>query len=169
LPGPRRLAEVFRGVAVDGERAVGLNPAMRLYRYGPGQRFGRHVDDSVELGPGRSTRYTLLVYLSGRGGGGGNGGGGGGGSGGEGVGGPKQAGEQPPAGAGGGRPKRAAGGRQQAAAPAPAAAAAPPVAAAVQAGFAGGETVFYGPRGRVLASVAPQPGLALCHLHGEDR
>lgn len=33
----------------------------------------------------------------------------------------------------------------------------------------GGETVFYGSKGKLLASVTPQPGLALLHLHGEDR
>ena len=31
----------------------------------------------------------------------------------------------------------------------------------------GGETVFYGPRNRKLAAVAPAPGLALLHKHGE--
>ncbi len=34
-------------------------------RYLPGQRFGRHIDESVELGQGQKTRYTLLIYLSG--------------------------------------------------------------------------------------------------------
>ena len=37
------------------------------HRYGPGQRFGKHVDDSVNLGHGISTEYTLLVYLTGSG------------------------------------------------------------------------------------------------------
>lgn len=30
-----------------------------------GQKFGRHIDDSVEVQPGQITGYTLLVYLSG--------------------------------------------------------------------------------------------------------
>ncbi|KAI3943782.1 hypothetical protein MKW98_004287 [Papaver atlanticum] len=30
-----------------------------------GERFGRHTDGSVELGDGRRTYYTLLMYLSG--------------------------------------------------------------------------------------------------------
>lgn len=34
-------------------------------RYVEGQRFGRHFDDSVDLGAGRVTTFTLLVYLSG--------------------------------------------------------------------------------------------------------
>ena len=36
-------------------------------RYGPGQRFGKHVDDSVDLGNGISTQYTVLIYLTGSG------------------------------------------------------------------------------------------------------
>lgn len=38
------------------------------HRYGPGQRFGKHVDDSVNLGGGICTEYTLLIYLTGSGG-----------------------------------------------------------------------------------------------------
>lgn len=34
------------------------------YRYGPGQRFGKHVDDSVNLGGCINTEYTLLIYLT---------------------------------------------------------------------------------------------------------
>jgi predicted 2-oxoglutarate/Fe(II)-dependent dioxygenase YbiX len=37
------------------------------YRYTEGQRFGRHIDESVDLGDGSKTYYTLLIYLSGRG------------------------------------------------------------------------------------------------------
>ncbi len=36
-------------------------------RYGPGQSFGKHVDDSVDIGDGMYTEYTLLIYLSGSG------------------------------------------------------------------------------------------------------
>lgn len=35
------------------------------YRYSAGQRFGRHIDESNDLGEGRHTYYTLLIYLSG--------------------------------------------------------------------------------------------------------
>lgn len=35
------------------------------FRYKVGQRFGRHIDESVNLGDGKRTHYTLLVYLSG--------------------------------------------------------------------------------------------------------
>lgn len=30
-----------------------------------GQKFGKHIDDSVEVQPGHVTGYTLLIYLSG--------------------------------------------------------------------------------------------------------
>jgi predicted 2-oxoglutarate/Fe(II)-dependent dioxygenase YbiX len=36
-------------------------------RYTEGQRFGRHIDESVDLGDGSKTYYTLLIYLSGKG------------------------------------------------------------------------------------------------------
>ena len=36
----------------------------RFYKYVAGQRFGKHVDGSVDLPGGRRTEYTLLVYLS---------------------------------------------------------------------------------------------------------
>ncbi|CAG9461163.1 unnamed protein product [Pedinophyceae sp. YPF-701] len=61
------LQELFQelDLTVDGMTACGLNPNIRLYRYSKGQRFGKHVDGSYELGQGRRTVYTLLVYLSG--------------------------------------------------------------------------------------------------------
>ncbi|KAF8058110.1 hypothetical protein HT031_005770 [Scenedesmus sp. PABB004] len=150
------LAQAFAGLELDGAAAVGLNPNIRFYRYTRGQRFGRHIDDSVELGQGRFTGYTLLIYLSGPlpGGGGAAAGGAAGAS---------QA--AAPAGKGGGGGKRGkGGGGSGGAAPVPAQL----DTSAVQQ-LVGGETVFYGPRGRVVARVAPAPGLALLHLHGEDR
>ena len=78
-------------------------PRCRLHfclgcRYSKGQSFGRHIDESTELGGGRYTAYTLLIYLT---------------------------------------------------------------------SCQGGETVFYGSRNRVIERVAPAPGLALLHQHGE--
>jgi hypothetical protein len=37
------------------------------HRYTVGQKFGKHIDDSVDIEgqPGHVTGYTLLVYLSG--------------------------------------------------------------------------------------------------------
>lgn len=43
---------------------VGLSSNFRFYKYEPGDRFGLHVDDSVEH-DGGSTYYTLLFYLNG--------------------------------------------------------------------------------------------------------
>jgi hypothetical protein len=36
-----------------------------VFRYKVGQRFGRHIDEGVDLGEGKCTHYTLLIYLSG--------------------------------------------------------------------------------------------------------
>ncbi|EHA8588614.1 hypothetical protein COCNU_scaffold005961G000070 [Cocos nucifera] len=59
------LKIVFDDIKVQEKVAVGLNPNIRFYRYKVGQHFGRHVDESVNLGEGRKTQYTLLIYLSG--------------------------------------------------------------------------------------------------------
>lgn len=49
----------------EGMHAVGLNPAVRFYRYNVGQRFGCHVDQSdVDPVTGFHSRFTVLVYLN---------------------------------------------------------------------------------------------------------
>ncbi|KAJ2355997.1 hypothetical protein IWW50_001255 [Coemansia erecta] len=48
----------------DGKSPAGLLENIRLYRYGPGQRFGKHYDDYFFDSKGRRTEYTLLVYLN---------------------------------------------------------------------------------------------------------
>ncbi|KAF5839011.1 hypothetical protein DUNSADRAFT_1788 [Dunaliella salina] len=60
------LAGAVRHLHIDGMRPTGLNPNLRFYRYEKGQRFGKHVDESTDLGDGRHTRFTLLIYLSGQ-------------------------------------------------------------------------------------------------------
>ncbi|CAK0735010.1 hypothetical protein CVIRNUC_000515 [Coccomyxa viridis] len=97
------LQPALAAIAMDGAGACGLNPDIRIYRYLPGQRFNRHYDDSIDLGGGAKTAYTLLVYLCGK-----------------------------------------------------------------DSGLQGGETVFYGKKGNVVASVCPEAGLALLHKHGDD-
>ncbi|KAL3162987.1 hypothetical protein ABBQ32_009419 [Trebouxia sp. C0010 RCD-2024] len=115
------LADVFCSIDLgSNQTAVGLNPNIRLYRYRPGQRFGKHVDDSVNLGGGIRTEYTLLIYLTG--------------SGGPAVSKPKG--------------KSAVQGKDSSV-------------------LVGGETVFYGPRGKVVASIVPKAGRALLHRHGD--
>ncbi|KAH9626062.1 hypothetical protein KSS87_001987 [Heliosperma pusillum] len=59
------LNKLFDNIKIRGRAAVGLNPNIRFYRYKAGQRFGRHIDESVDLGDGKHTYYTLLIYLSG--------------------------------------------------------------------------------------------------------
>ncbi|XP_042054309.1 uncharacterized protein LOC121799055 isoform X2 [Salvia splendens] len=59
------LNQFFSDFKIRGKVAVGLNPNVRFYRYTAGQRFGRHIDESVDLGEGGRTYYTLLIYLSG--------------------------------------------------------------------------------------------------------
>ena len=44
-------------------RASGCNPNIRLYKYGEGQRFGRHVDQSNRVADG-ATEFTVLLYLN---------------------------------------------------------------------------------------------------------
>ncbi|KAF6261049.1 oxidoreductase [Scenedesmus sp. NREL 46B-D3] len=144
------LQHTMAGVTVDGLVPIGLNANIRFYRYSRGQKFGRHIDDSVEVAPGQHTGYTLLVYLSGPL---------------EGAAGTTSKGSksscsssQVAASSGKGKRKApGAGGSQPM-----------QITSSVQ-DLVGGETVFYGPRSRVVASVAPAPGLALLHLHGEER
>ncbi|XVF09754.1 hypothetical protein REPUB_Repub07fG0123000 [Reevesia pubescens] len=59
------LNKLFSDIKIRGKVAVGMNPNIRLYRYKVGQRFGQHIDESVDLGGGKRTHYTLLIYLSG--------------------------------------------------------------------------------------------------------
>ncbi|KAJ0466169.1 putative prolyl 4-hydroxylase, alpha subunit [Helianthus annuus] len=59
------FSKLFSDITIRGKIAVGLNPNIRLYRYKVGQRFGRHIDESVDLGEGKRTHYTLLIYLNG--------------------------------------------------------------------------------------------------------
>ncbi|KAL3834522.1 hypothetical protein ACJIZ3_009258 [Penstemon smallii] len=59
------LNKIFSDFKIRGRIAVGLNPNIRFYRYTAGQRFGRHIDESADLGEGVRTHYTLLIYLSG--------------------------------------------------------------------------------------------------------
>ncbi|XP_057473677.1 uncharacterized protein LOC130762058 isoform X2 [Actinidia eriantha] len=59
------LDKLFSDFKIRGKVAVGLNANIRFYPYKVGQRFGRHIDESVDLGERKRTYYTLLIYLSG--------------------------------------------------------------------------------------------------------
>lgn len=58
---------MLRKNKIDASNAFGftIGRAISHFRYKVGQRFGRHIDESVDLGGGKRTYYTLLVYLSG--------------------------------------------------------------------------------------------------------
>ncbi|KAI4383081.1 hypothetical protein MLD38_008961 [Melastoma candidum] len=113
------LRQLLSDIKIRGKAPVGLNPNVRFYRYKVGQRFGRHIDESVDLGGGKRTHYTLLIYLSG---------------------GSSSKAKIDPGNANGGPSSEP---------------------------LVGGETVFYGPRNRVVAEIAPMEGMALLHLHGD--
>lgn len=53
----------------DGRVAAGFNDNLRLYRYDPGLRFGKHYDQMDTDSVGRGTFYTVLFYLTECGGG----------------------------------------------------------------------------------------------------
>jgi hypothetical protein len=48
--------------------AVTCSANLRLYKYGVGQRFGKHYDESNDVSNERRTFFTVLLYLNGRGG-----------------------------------------------------------------------------------------------------
>mmetsp|Transcript_12227 Transcript_12227/g.21635 ORF Transcript_12227/g.21635 Transcript_12227/m.21635 type:complete len:106 (-) Transcript_12227:650-967(-) len=61
------LGKVLQKIVINRVwRPKGCNPNIRLYRYQPGHRFGKHVDGSVQLEDGMQTWYTVLIYLSGQ-------------------------------------------------------------------------------------------------------
>lgn len=51
--------------AIDGLSPYGCSSNIRLYRYQPGQRFGRHIDESHVCHEGATSKFTLLIYLNG--------------------------------------------------------------------------------------------------------
>jgi hypothetical protein len=59
------MCDVCAALQYNGKPAIGLHRNIRFYRYSVGQKFGRHVDDSVHLADGAETGYTLLMYLNG--------------------------------------------------------------------------------------------------------
>lgn len=44
---------------------MGCNANIRIYRYCVGQRFGKHIDESVEDENGCVSNWTVLIYLNG--------------------------------------------------------------------------------------------------------
>ena len=50
---------------IDGMRPCGMSPNIRVYRYKKGQRFGQHIDQSIQHPGGEWSLFTVLVYLNG--------------------------------------------------------------------------------------------------------
>ena len=62
---PQHSTQAFKSAEMGRDAKRWERGQAALRRYVQGQRFGRHFDDSVDLGQGHVTAYTLLVYLSG--------------------------------------------------------------------------------------------------------
>jgi hypothetical protein len=59
-----RRAAPFLPQRIRTWEAVGLGERFRFYRYGPGQKFARHLDGYAEREDGAQSHYTFLVYLN---------------------------------------------------------------------------------------------------------
>lgn len=46
---------------------MACNSNIRIYRYAVGQRFGKHIDESVDDENGLTSQWTVLIYLNGEG------------------------------------------------------------------------------------------------------
>ncbi|KAA8498003.1 hypothetical protein FVE85_5588 [Porphyridium purpureum] len=52
--------------SINGRQVFGCTSNIRLYEYRPGDRFGRHIDESnLDAASGARSEYTALIYLSG--------------------------------------------------------------------------------------------------------
>jgi len=58
------LAWFMSGCAFDGLVPAGLNDVIRIQKYSRGQRFARHVDQTVERADGKASRYSLRIFLN---------------------------------------------------------------------------------------------------------
>lgn len=48
---------------IDKQSYSHLNPNIRFYKYSSSDRFGRHIDESVQIGQSKSL-FTVLIYLN---------------------------------------------------------------------------------------------------------
>eukprot|EP00904_Undaria_pinnatifida_P001436 jgi/Undpi1/11293/HiC_scaffold_30.g13591.m1 len=71
LHSPQVAAALFARVGsfvpseMGRRKAVACNANIRVYKYAAGQRFGKHVDESVEDENGNISQWTVLIYLNG--------------------------------------------------------------------------------------------------------
>ncbi|CAE7223361.1 FAM32A, partial [Symbiodinium pilosum] len=58
------LSWFLRNLSIDGQVPCGLNDVIRIQKYGPGGLFGRHTDQPVKRADGRTSKYSLRVFLN---------------------------------------------------------------------------------------------------------
>jgi hypothetical protein len=58
------LAGFLGNITIDGMVPCGLNDVVRIQKYGPGCRFGRHTDQHVRRRDDKVSKYSLRVFLN---------------------------------------------------------------------------------------------------------
>jgi len=61
------LDQLLQNMVVDGMVPCGLNDVIRIQKYAPGGMLGRHIDQHVKRVDGRTSLYSLRVFLNGDG------------------------------------------------------------------------------------------------------
>ncbi len=54
----------FVPIQIGNSVAIGLNELFRYYKYGPGQKFSKHIDESFIRNELEASYYTFMVYLN---------------------------------------------------------------------------------------------------------
>jgi prolyl 4-hydroxylase len=49
---------------LGNSEAIGLNELFRFYKYGPGQKFKRHIDESYIRNEEEASYFTFMMYLN---------------------------------------------------------------------------------------------------------
>lgn len=60
------LGWFLRHLSIDGEVPCGLNDVIRIQKYAEGGVFGRHTDQPVRRADGRTSKYSLRIFLNSR-------------------------------------------------------------------------------------------------------
>lgn len=60
------LGWVLRNLGIDGEVPCGLNDVIRIQKFTKGGLFGRHTDQPVTRADGRTSKYSLRIFLNGK-------------------------------------------------------------------------------------------------------
>lgn len=59
------LGWFLRTISVEGMVPCGLNDVIRIQKYVQGSHFGRHTDQNVRRADGKTSKYSLRVFLNG--------------------------------------------------------------------------------------------------------